>query len=299
MLWLKRWNAHNFLTWKVLYVLYIFIHVRDWNSSQTMRWIARKFCTVVVHGSQRMNPCDFGSPVTFFCSATVNFKLVIFSEIPQLLWNRKQAEILLVPRGQILKTLVILWFLLKCHQQDKVLQDLRMVHHWSVIRSDQYLQLGTYMIRGLIYECAHSMNILVKCSVIIASRGMEELERPTSFKSPVWEHFGFPVKYNDEGKRLVDKTVTVCRHCGTRKPYDSGNTSSMATHLMRHHPGVSLTGVKTKAAQQAQPLITAAFTKLFICLVFYFLFCFFADPKNDPIRDSDPWNDPNRCTPNI
>lgn len=94
-----------------------------------MRWIARKFCTVVVHGSQRMNPCDFGSPVTFFCSATVNFKLVIFSEIPQLLWNRKQAEILLVPRGQILKTLVILWFLLKCHQQDKVLQDLRMVHH--------------------------------------------------------------------------------------------------------------------------------------------------------------------------
>lgn len=66
-------------------------------------------------------------------------------------------------------------------------------------------------------------------------------ERPTSFKSPVWEHFGFPVKYNDEGRRLVDKTVTVYRHCGTRKPYDSGNTSSMATHLKRRHPGVSLT----------------------------------------------------------
>ncbi|XP_059902138.1 E3 SUMO-protein ligase ZBED1-like [Gadus macrocephalus] len=31
----------------------------------------------------------------------------------------------------------------------------------------------------------------------------------------------------------------------------------MATHLQRHHPGVSLTGVKPKAAQQ--PLITAAF----------------------------------------
>ena len=42
-----------------------------------------------------------------------------------------------------------------------------------------------------------------------------------------------------------------------KKPYDSGNTSSMATHLKRHHPGVSLTGVKTKAAQQ--PLIIAAF----------------------------------------
>ena len=79
----------------------------------------------------------------------------------------------------------------------------------------------------------------------MASGGTEELERPASFK---WEHFGFPVKYNDEGKRLVDKTVTVCRHCGTRKPYDSGKTSSMATHLKRHHPGVSLTGVRMKTA---------------------------------------------------
>ena len=55
----------------------------------------------------------------------------------------------------------------------------------------------------------------------------------------------------------VKKTVP-CRalHCGTRKSNDSGNTSSMATYLKQHHPGVSLTGVKTKAAQQ--PHITAA-----------------------------------------
>ena len=38
---------------------------------------------------------------------------------------------------------------------------------------------------------------------------------------------------------------------------------------------------------------------MFICLVFFF---FFADLKNDPIRDSDPRNDPNlefliRCSP--
>ena len=45
-------------------------------------------------------------------------------------------------------------------------------------------------------------------------------------------------------------------HCGTRKSNDSGNTSSMAMYLKQHHPGVSLTGVKTKAAQQ--PHITAA-----------------------------------------
>ena len=91
----------------------------------------------------------------------------------------------------------------------------------------------------------------------MASVGKEELERPATLKSPVWEHFGFPVNYDDEGKRSVDKTATVCRHCGTRKPYDSGNTSSMFTHLKRHHPGVSLVGEKTKAGQQ--PLITSAF----------------------------------------
>ncbi|XP_073491217.1 E3 SUMO-protein ligase ZBED1-like [Aquarana catesbeiana] len=95
----------------------------------------------------------------------------------------------------------------------------------------------------------------------MASGGTEELERPTLLKSPVWEHFGFPVKYDDEGKRLVDKTVTACRHCGTRKPYDTGNTSSMATHLKRHHPGVSLTGVKLKTKATQQPLIIAAFTQ--------------------------------------
>ena len=40
----------------------------------------------------------------------------------------------------------------------------------------------------------------------MASGGTEELERPASFK---WEHFEFPVKYNDEGKKLVDKTDGV------------------------------------------------------------------------------------------
>ena len=123
-----------------------------------------------------------------------------------------------------------------------------------MIRSDQYLRFGTHVIRGLIYE---KKKVVRTHSMVMASGGTEELERPASFKSPVWEHFDFPVKYNDEGKRLEDKTVTACRHCGTRKPHDSGNTSSMDTQLKRHHPGVSLTGVKTKAAQQQ--LIIAAF----------------------------------------
>ena len=63
-------------------------------------------------------------------------------------------------------------------------------------------------------------------------------------------------RLNAHLRKLVDKTVMVCRHCGTRKSNDSGNTSSMTTYLKQHHPGVSLTGVKTKAAQQ--PHITAA-----------------------------------------
>ncbi|CDQ71283.1 unnamed protein product [Oncorhynchus mykiss] len=56
-----------------------------------------------------------------------------------------------------------------------------------------------------------------------AGGGAEELEKPpASSKSHVWEHFGFPVKY-DDGRRVVDTTtITVCRHSATRKPYDHG-----------------------------------------------------------------------------
>ena len=56
-----------------------------------------------------------------------------------------------------------------------------------MIRSDQYLRFGTHVIRGLIYEknksCAHVQSTH---SVVMASGGTEEFERPASFKSPVW-----------------------------------------------------------------------------------------------------------------
>lgn len=74
----------------------------------------------------------------------------------------------------------------------------------------------------------------------VASGGADELEKPpASFKLHVWEHFGFPVKYNDDGSRVVDKTVTVCRHCGMRKLHESSNTLSMATHLKYPHAPTS------------------------------------------------------------
>ncbi|XP_034034592.1 zinc finger BED domain-containing protein 1-like [Thalassophryne amazonica] len=94
----------------------------------------------------------------------------------------------------------------------------------------------------------------------MASGGGEELENPpASFKSHVWAYFGFPVTYNDDGRRVVGKTITVCRHCGTRKPYESGNTSSMAAHLKRHHPGMLAPASGSKMSAAHQPLITSAF----------------------------------------
>ncbi len=75
----------------------------------------------------------------------------------------------------------------------------------------------------------------------MAAGGAEELEKsPASFKSHGWEHFSFPVKCTDDGRKVVDKTVTVCWHCATRKPYDNGNTSSVVTCLRRHHLGASV-----------------------------------------------------------
>ncbi|KAK0145655.1 Zinc finger BED domain-containing protein 1 [Merluccius polli] len=64
--------------------------------------------------------------------------------------------------------------------------------------------------------------------------------------------------HHENGKRLVDKTATVCRHCGTRMAYKHGNTSSMASHVKRHH-GES--GVKKKDAQQL--LLPDAFKQCF------------------------------------
>ena len=53
---------------------------------------------------------------------------------------------------------------------------------------------------------------------------------PASFKSAVWEHFGFPVQHNSDGERVVDRTKTVCRRCFTEVRYVAGNTSNMLTH---------------------------------------------------------------------
>lgn len=60
-----------------------------------------------------------------------------------------------------------------------------------------------------------------------------------SFWSTVWDHFGFSATYDDSGKKVVDKTTTVCKHCATHVAYANGNTSNMLAHLRRHHSSVS------------------------------------------------------------
>eukprot|EP00064_Thunnus_orientalis_P002859 superscaffoldBa00000222_g2867 len=65
-----------------------------------------------------------------------------------------------------------------------------------------------------------------------------------------------------EGAEELEKPpITVCRHCATRKPYENGNTSSMAMQLKQHHPGVSVMGAKSNDAQQQ--LLTVAFKQPF------------------------------------
>jgi len=40
-------------------------------------------------------------------------------------------------------------------------------------------------------------------------------DAPSSFKSAIWEHFGFSLNYNGEGAKVVNKKETVCKHCLT------------------------------------------------------------------------------------
>lgn len=87
-----------------------------------------------------------------------------------------------------------------------------------------------------------------------------ELEDPpNSLRSPVWEHFGFPVHIN-EGQRQVDKSRAVCRHCHTEIGYAAGNTTNLLTHLKRHHPTVKIMATRRKSSV-VQTQITSAFNK--------------------------------------
>ena len=49
---------------------------------------------------------------------------------------------------------------------------------------------------------------------------------PNSFRSAVWQHFGYSVEIKD-GSRVMDKTQTICLKCFKKLPQVTGNTSRM------------------------------------------------------------------------
>jgi len=59
-------------------------------------------------------------------------------------------------------------------------------------------------------------------------------DAPLTFRSHVWQHFGFPVETRN-GDRVTDKTQTICKHCKKIVPYTMANTTSMLSHLQRYH----------------------------------------------------------------
>uniref|UniRef100_A0A9J7Y5E2 BED-type domain-containing protein n=1 Tax=Cyprinus carpio carpio TaxID=630221 RepID=A0A9J7Y5E2_CYPCA len=59
-------------------------------------------------------------------------------------------------------------------------------------------------------------------------------DAPTSFKSDVWQHFGFPKIKNESGEVVTDKTKTVCRYCKKMLIY-TNSTTNMMQHTNRHH----------------------------------------------------------------
>uniref|UniRef100_A0A1A8JA70 BED-type domain-containing protein n=1 Tax=Nothobranchius kuhntae TaxID=321403 RepID=A0A1A8JA70_NOTKU len=91
-----------------------------------------------------------------------------------------------------------------------------------------------------------------------AASAVPEVERPPpSFRSGLWNFFGFHVKRDPDGKRITDKTTTVCRRCHTMLNYVSGNPTNMTVHLRRHHPDAQTSGGRNKhqqpSKQQALP----------------------------------------------
>ncbi len=57
---------------------------------------------------------------------------------------------------------------------------------------------------------------------------------PATFKSFVWQHFGFPVEIRN-GERVTDKTNTIYKHCKKTMPDTAANTSTMQKHIQNHH----------------------------------------------------------------
>ena len=84
-----------------------------------------------------------------------------------------------------------------------------------------------------------------RCDVSVMEREITIEDPPATFKSFVWQHFGFPAEIIN-GERVTDKTNTICKHCKKKMPYTAANTSTMQKHLQHHHSSLLTTAPATK-----------------------------------------------------
>ena len=85
-------------------------------------------------------------------------------------------------------------------------------------------------------------------------------DAPASFKSFVWQHFGFPVEKMN-GNRVTDKSRTICKHCRKIMPYTAANTSTMQKHLQNHHSSLIKSTAPVKTIVKGQTTLTDAFAQ--------------------------------------
>lgn len=74
-----------------------------------------------------------------------------------------------------------------------------------------------------------------------SSEAMEQEDQPTAFKSTVWESFR---------ELVVDLARTMCWHCSTVV-----HEWKHLTHIIQHHPDMSITGAGKKIVQQLLPTV--------------------------------------------
>ena len=91
----------------------------------------------------------------------------------------------------------------------------------------------------------------------MASKQVNLQAPPASFRSKIWEHFGFKTS-TEGGVKTPVKGTTTCKHCYADVSYKTGNTSNMATHMKRHHPDVDVSGCIRKPKQQPQAATSEA-----------------------------------------
>lgn len=70
---------------------------------------------------------------------------------------------------------------------------------------------------------------------------------PSSMRSPLWKHFGFPA---DENREIITRSKIVCCICYHLIAYNK-NTTNLSTHLTNKHPEV-LTKIKKESQAVAE-----------------------------------------------